>query len=451
MNRAKRITGAFLAAMTLLSACAGSSTQLEPQTAAKPDKSGIKAVEAVIPDPVAEGTDASKFVLGDAHWEWWQDYREKVDASRNRQEGMEQYYALIQKELLDNAADGNAVCSPLNIYIALSMLAEVTDGNTRKQILDVLKAKDMDVLRERTKALWDANYLDTPVVKSLLANSMWLRNDIGYHGDTLKRLAEVYHASSYSGEMGSDQLNEQLRKWTDEHTGGLLTEYTKDLEIQPESVLALISTIYYKASWNEKFLKDQTEEGIFHGLAGDQAVPMMHRDDMMSLYQTEHFQAVGLNLADSGTMYFFLPKEGCTAQNIAADPEMIRICMDPSGMNSDYPLVHLTVPKFDVSDKIDLPDHLKALGIKDALSAETADFSPLTEEVKRIWLSGAEHAAMVKIDEEGVTGAAYTDLAMAGAGMPQDEVDFVLDRPFVFAVASPDGSILFAGVVQNIE
>ena len=84
MNRAKRITGAFLAAMTLLSACAGSSTQLEPQTAAKPDKSGIKAVEAVIPDPVAEGTDAEKFIQGDAHWDWWQDYREKVDASRNR-------------------------------------------------------------------------------------------------------------------------------------------------------------------------------------------------------------------------------------------------------------------------------------------------------------------------------------------------------------------------------
>ena len=75
----------------------------------------------------------------------------------------------------------------------------------------------------------------------------------------------------------------------------------------------------------------------------------------------------------------------------------------------------------------------------------------MTDDVDMIWLSGAEHAAMVKIDEEGVTGAAYTDLAMAGAGMPQNEVDFVLDRPFVFAVASPDGSILFAGVVQNIE
>ena len=454
IGRNAGITGtvlAVLAAMALLTACAGNSAQAETRNTAGPDSSGVKAVEAVIPDPVAEGTDAERFVLGDAHWDWWKEYREKVDISRDQQEGMEQYYELIQKELLANAAEENAVCSPLNIYIALSMLAEVTDGNSREQVLHVLKAKDMGVLQNRTRALWDANHLDTPVVKSLLANSMWLRNDIGYHEDTLKKLSEEYHASSYSGEMGSGQLNEQLRKWTDEHTGGLLTEYTKDLELQPESVLALVSTIYYKASWNDRFQKERTKEGIFHGLSGDRTVPMMHRDGMMSLYRAEHFRALGLGLTDSGTMYFFLPEEGRTAREIAADPEMIRICMDPSGMNSDYPLVHLTVPVFDVSGKIDLLEHLKRLGIQDVLSDETADFSPLTDDVDRIWLSGAEHAAMVKVDEEGVTGAAYTELAMAGAGMPQDEVEFTLDRPFVFAVAAPDGSILFSGVVQNIE
>jgi hypothetical protein len=30
-------------------------------------------------------------------------------------------------------------------------------------------------------------------------------------------------------------------------------------------------------------------------------------------------------------------------------------------------------------------------------------------------------------------------------------VDFIIDRPFVFAVAAPDGSILFTGVIQNIK
>lgn len=449
MMRIKRMAGMILAAMTFLTACAGSGIQAETRPAVKSGGLEVLAVEAVIPEPVGEGENASEFVLGDAHWEWWKSYRARVDDSRSQQEGMEQYYELIQKELLTVGNEGNAVCSPLNIYMALSMLAEVTDGNTRAEILDVLKVKDIDVLRNRTKALWDVNYLDTPLAKSLPANSMWLRNDVGYREDTLKRLAEEYHASSYSGEMGSDLMNQQLRKWTDEHTGGLLAEYTKNLELQPETVLALVSAIYYKAPWNDKFMKEQTEEGVFHGLSGDQTVPMMHRDDMMSLYQAEHFRAVGLGLSDSGTMYFFLPKENCTVRDVAADPEMIRICMDPSGMNSDYPLVHLTVPKFDVSSKTDLQKHLKALGIQDAFSAAEADFSPLTEEIKKIWVSSAEHAAMVKIDEEGVTGAAYTDLAMSGAGMPQEEADFILDRPFVFAVAAPDGSILFAGVVQS--
>ena len=331
------------------------------------------------------------------------------------------------------------------------MLAEVTDGNTRKQILDVLNVKDMDVLNKRIKAIWDANYVDTPALKSILANSIWLRNDIGYNEDTLKRLSVEYHASSYSGEMGSESMNQKLQKWTDEHTGELLTEYTKELKLKQESVLALISTVYYKASWDKDFPKEQTNKGIFHGALGDQSVPMMHNDIITNLYQTEHFQAVGLSLVDSGTMYFFLPKEGYKAQDIAANPEMIKICMEPVSMESNSALVHLTVPKFNDSAKTDLLECLKDIGITDVLSDKQADFTPLTKEIENIYLSSAEHAAMVKIDEEGVIGAAYTVLMMEAAGIIQDQVDFIIDRPFVYAVAAPDGSILFTGVIQNIE
>ena len=448
--RIKGIVGIFLAAMTMLTACGKSGTQLRTKNINESDKS-IKSVEAVIPSPISEGTDVNKFANGDAHSEWWKDYTEKVHKSQTVQAGMEQYYELIQKELLSDAADHNAVCSPLNIYIALSMLAEVTDGNTRKQILDVLNVKDMDVLNKRIKAIWDANYVDTPALKSILANSIWLRNDIEYNEDTLKRLSVEYHASSYSGEMGSESMNQKLQKWTDEHTGELLTEYTKELKLKQESVLALISTVYYKASWDKDFPKEQTNKGIFHGALGDQSVPMMHNDIITNLYQTEHFQAVGLSLVDSGTMYFFLPKEGYKAQDIATDPQMIKICMEPESVESNSALVHLTVPKFNDSAKTDLLECLKDIGITDVLSDKQADFTPLTKEIENIYLSSAEHAAMVKIDEEGVIGAAYTVLMMEAAGIIQDQVDFIIDRPFVYAVAAPDGSILFTGVIQNIE
>ena len=111
----------------------------------------------------------------------------------------------------------------------------------------------------------------------------------------------------------------------------------------------------------------------------------------------------------------------------------------------------MSVPKFDVSSKLDLKELLSGLGVTDAFDAEKADFTALTEDVKDIFISKADHAARVTIDEEGVTGAAYVDMAYAGAGMPEEEVDFVLDRPFLFFVTGSDGSVLFAGVVNNIN
>ena len=50
---------------------------------------------------------------------------------------MEDFFAPLLRELL--AAEGeNRTLSPLNLYLALGMLCEVTDGDTRQEILDLL-------------------------------------------------------------------------------------------------------------------------------------------------------------------------------------------------------------------------------------------------------------------------------------------------------------------------
>ena len=68
-----------------------------------------------------------------------------------------------------------------------------------------------------------------------------------------------------------------------------------------------------------------------------------------------------------------------------------------------------------------------------------------------LYLSQTQHAARVAVDEEGVVAAAYTLLAEAGCGMPEklEEVDFILDRPFLFAITGEDSLPLFAGVVAE--
>lgn len=97
------------------------------------------------------------------------------------------------------------------------------------------------------------------------------------------------------------------------------------------------------------------------------------------------------------------------------------------------------------------------MGITDVLNPDIADFSPMTDEDftpgidgQGIYLSQATHGVRVAIDEEGVTAAAYTVMATAEAGEPpEEEVDFILDRPFIFVITNPDGLPLFAGIVNE--
>ena len=412
----------------------------------------ITAVIPEYPEPTVEGQSAQQFIEGDEHYQWWNSQREYNVASSVLQTGMRGYYTAIMEKLL-KSEDANTICSPSNIYIAFAMLAEVSDGNTRQQILDMLGAEDIETLRENISILWHSNYADTPNLKSLLANSLWLNSTVDYNADTLKLLAEKYFASSFSGILGSAEMDKALQTWTDKNTGGLLSEYVKDMTLDPETVLALVSTIYYKAAWTDNFNEQGTSPETFHGTRGDTTVDMMHRSAMMNIYVADTYNVVGLNLDDSGSMYFYLPDEGVDIDTLLADPDILKaMYYDIEDEHWHFPIVNLSIPKFKVSGKTDLMEAIKELGITDALDAGIADFTPLTKEVDGIYLSGAEHGAMIEIDEQGVTGAAYTELFMAGsAAMPDEEVDFVVDRPFMFTVTGRDGSLLFAGIVRNID
>ena len=411
---------------------------------------GIKTVTATYPEPVSKTMSAQEFLQGNAHMEWMDSYREQLLKAQSMRQELDHYYTAIMPKLLI-AEDENTVCSPLNTYIAFSMLAEVSGGNTRQQILDMLGASDIETLRERVSALWEGNYVDTPVLKSVLANSLWLSNKINFQEDTLNRLAEQYYASSFSGTPASPELDEALRNWTDDHTGGLLSEYSKDMATDPELIMEILSTIYFQAMWTEDFSEERTTPEMFHGANGDSAVDMMHQDHSMRVYRTEQFTAAGLALNDSGFMYFLLPEDGVDVNTLAGDPAIMKMSQyDIEDENWTDPIVHLSLPKFKVSGKIDLIDAIRSLGVTDALDYTIADFTPLTSDRDDIYLNKAEHAAMIEIDEQGVTGAAYTELLIAGAGMVEEEIDFAVDRPFMFIVTGRDGSILFAGIVRNL-
>ena len=167
--------------------------------------SGVTTVLAAYPASVERTMDAQKFMESDAHWDWWDSYRELTAKSAELQSGMDAYYQNLMKQMLVSE-DENTVCSPINLYIAFAMLAETSDGNTRQQILDMLGAQDMDTLRENVSSLWESNYADTPALNSVLANSLWLDGEEtipayyesqGRHYMAVMNVDEVFYCCLY--------------------------------------------------------------------------------------------------------------------------------------------------------------------------------------------------------------------------------------------------------------
>ena len=382
---------------------------------------------------------------------WYKEKREIRNQYYGYGKDLDSFFSSTIKEFLTGTNNQNRVYSPLNLYMALCMVAETVDGNSRTQILDLLGVDSIETLREQANAIWNANYSDDGQTTSILANSLWLSQGINYKKSTLDCLAENYFASSFSGEMGSNDYNKAFQNWLNEQTGGLLEDYVQNIEMTPETVLALASTIYFKDSWKSEFSEQNNVEDVFHSANGDITCEYMNQSYPRRYYWGEKFSAVQQDLQGSGGMWFILPDEGISVDDLLADSQTMEFILGRSEWeNQKYLIVNFSLPKFDVSSQIKLNDGLKNLGITDVFDSSIADFSPLMENADGIAISDSVHAARVMIDEEGCVATAFTVMLEAGSAMPPtDEVDFTLDRPFVFVITSGDGLTLFIRVVNN--
>lgn len=356
--------------------------------------------------------------------------------------------------VMNEIAEGkNVIYSPMNLWFALSLLAETTGGETQQQILKVL-GTNQEALSKVARSMWLSNYSDDGIVTSTLGNSIWLRNDTEYVKDKVDKLAKEYYASTYAGQMGSKEYSAALQKWLNENTGNLLEREASQVEFTPDVVFALASTIYFKAPWSEGFNERDTVKQTFHGVDGDKQFDFLKRKEEGILYKGKGFTAYRKRFAQQGGyMWLILPDEGITPEQMIAAGEYEKLLFGNEN-KLDYVRgdINLSVPKFDVTFNADVIDALEKMGIVSACNSG-ADFSPIMGAKADVALSQALHAARVKIDEEGVEAAAYTVFMMKNAALmnPNEVIDFTVDRPFVFIVANNDNVPTFFGTVNTLE
>ena len=116
----------------------------------------------------------------------WNDAKQALrDQPAGYKDGFDTFFSDTANTFLTGAESENIVYSPLSLYMALGMSAEITDGSSRQQILDVLGQGDIDTLRSHSRSIWLANYMDDGMAKCILANSLWTNSNADYKQDTV--------------------------------------------------------------------------------------------------------------------------------------------------------------------------------------------------------------------------------------------------------------------------
>ena len=340
----------------------------------------------------------------------------------------------------------NRVYSPISLYAALAMLTEVTDGDTRQQVMDLLAADDAETLRQQIKDLWIGVYTDDDQSVCRLANGAFLRENAEVKQAAVDTLADWHFASTYRVPMGTAEADEAIAGWLNQNTGGLLSEETGNIRTDGNDLLRLYNTIYYKSSWRDAFESSRTREDVFTAANGaKQKTEFMHRTESGSYRKGDGYTAAPRSL-NYGRMVFVLPDEGVTPESLLQQQGFL------AELTGDYNAAELvwSVPKFDVKSSTELNEVLRSLGVTDAFDGTKADFTPLTDNGAVV--DSVMQAARVKIDEDGVEAAAYTEIVVDESAMMEmpPTVEMELDRPFLFVIFDYNNIPLFVGTVNAV-
>ena len=350
----------------------------------------------------------------------------------------------------------NLFLSPYSISVALAMTYAGARGTTAEEMADVLRFTDDEVheafasLHHELEAREETEDGDNAVdaFKLRIANALWGRKGESFSAEFLDHVADYYGGGLEEADFAADPdgERERINDWVAQQTEDRIEDLLPPGSIDPSTVLVLTNAIYFLASWESEFDPDDTHEGSFTTLAGEEeTVSLMHQDIRTNYAKIGGAEAIELPyVGGEVSMVLVLPEDG-TFESFDASFE-VDVLFDLFSELSDH-TGSLVLPKFEIETEFALSEVLKDLGMETPFASD-ADFSGMFEN-GNAWIDDVYHDAFVTIDEEGTEAAAATAVTMMDSA-PPDWGELRFDRPFLFCIRDrPTNSVLFLGRVVD--
>ena len=339
----------------------------------------------------------------------------------------------------------NIIYSPLSIKYALSMLKEGADGNTLKEIEDVLGNQDLPTYKNIDKVL-------------SLTNGLFIR-------DTFKNKIKSEYVNTlknnYQAEVKYDKFKNanNVNNWIEDKTFKIIKDVITDKMVKNEDLkLLLINALAIDMKWQEEFDESNTRPDSFTTEDNNNLeVTMMHlttESENIKYYQNNEITSVSLPLRkyENTNLEFIAIMPNTKLSDYISNLTTDKINENLSNLQAlnDNQKLNLNIPKFAYNYSLDFMNDLNSLGIKEVFTTNASLDKIATE---KLYVSDAIHKADIKFSEEGIKAAAVTVFGITTSGMIQEEKEIInikYDKPFIYLIKDSDNdTIWFVGSVYK--
>ena len=333
--------------------------------------------------------------------------------------------------------DANLAVSPYSAGVALSMLAEGAEGQTRAEFNKALN----DCLFKSE----DLGGNDKITVNSV--NSLWVDDNFSVRNRYVSLMQKDFDALVTTLSFSDPATVKAINNWCSEHTNGKITEIID--ELSPNDVMVLVNALYFKAPWLNPFDEHMTSSAKFHGSKSVSDVDMMARKAYMNYAEYNGCQLVELPYEGGRyAMYVLLPPEDMDINELIGYLSQESYNAAMNSLQSKELL--LKMPKVKVETSLLLNQSLQHMGIRTAFTG-AADFKGISE-MGPLSLGLVKQKCYVEISEKGTEAAAVTSAQIRMTALrPSQYVRMTVDRPYLFFVTDKqESNILFAGRIMNL-
>ena len=391
------------------------------------------------------------------------DYPGASSYDRTLTQGINNFAYNMSEHLAESGE--NYFFSPYSICVALSVLDNAAQGETKSQMEQLLGISDLMDWNMQMELFMETGQSKKALLTS--ANSIWVdqRFELSeeLYENYLPLVENYYRASMYQADFAKDsaEVKKQMDQWVSENTDGMINSCGEDLDA--DTALALMNAVYFYGEWKWPF-EAGTNKWVFYGTEEENEVDVMFLGDCwMHYYVSDGLRAISLPYGNGSRVMNILIPVGSgenqpknfeqTAAGIfgAMSMEEKNSFLDNLLTGDEKWISGIRLPKFSMEYSVpQMSSLLQKMGMENAFNARLADFPGIGE----VYVTDVTHKAKIEVDELGSRAAAVTEVSWADASEDEPEIEiihFIADQPFLFMIQDTEtGIILFMGQVNNL-